>query len=94
MAATMEGLQKEADKKPITPLMKKTPEEVAAPVKAGNVAAAQAGTREALSAIFGSMKSEDYQRELVALQQQGLQIQQQQLDALEGIAADEGEGID
>jgi hypothetical protein len=75
--------------------MKKTPaEEAAAPVKAGNVAAAQAGTREALSAIFGSMKTEDYQKELVALQQQGLQIQQQQLDALEGIAADEGEGID
>jgi hypothetical protein len=95
MAATMEGLQQEADKKPITPRMKKTPaEEAAAPVKAGNVAAAQAGTREALSAIFGSMKTEDYQKELVALQQQGLQIQQQQLDALEGIAADEGEGID
>jgi hypothetical protein len=95
MAATMEGLQQEADKKPITPRIKKTPaEEAAAPVKAGNVAAAQAGTREALSAIFGSMKSEDYQKELVALQQQGLQIQQQQLDALEGIAADEGEGID
>jgi hypothetical protein len=95
MAATMEGLQKEAEKKPITPRMQKTPaEEAVAPVKAGNVAAAQAGTREALSAIFGSMKTEDYQRELVALQQQGLQIQQQQLDALEGIAADEGEGID
>jgi hypothetical protein len=95
MATTMEGLQKEAEKKPITPRIKETPTGTeAAPAKAGNVAAAQAGTREALSAIFGSMKTEDYQRELVALQQQGLQIQQQQLDALEGMASDEGEGID
>jgi hypothetical protein len=40
------------------------------------------------------MRGEDYQRQLVTLQQQGLAIQQQQLDALEGLANEEGVDIE
>ena len=96
MAGTMEAIQAGIDKKPLTPRIKETPKppETITPVEAKAVGAAQQGTREALSAIFGSMRGEDYQRQLVALQQQGLTIQQQQLDALEGLVNEEGIGID
>ena len=96
MAGTMEAMQAAIDKKPLTPKVKsaEAPAEAIKPTEAKAVGAAQQGTREALSAIFGSMRGEDYQRQLVALQQQGLTIQQQQLDALEGLASEEGIGID
>ena len=96
MAGTMEAMQGAIDKKPLTPKVKsaESPTEAIKPTEAKAVGAAQQGTREALSAIFGSMRGEDYQRQLVALQQQGLAIQQQQLDALEGLADEEGIGID
>lgn len=96
MADTMDALQKTVEKKPITPAVKKPETEAATvtPTEAKAVGAAQQGTREALSAIFGSMRGEDYQRQLLAVQQQALTIQQSQLDALEGMATDEGLGID
>jgi hypothetical protein len=96
MAGTMEAMQGAIDKRPLTPKVKsaESPTEAIRPTEAKAVGAAQQGTREALSAIFGSMRGEDYQRQLVALQQQGLAIQQQQLDALEGLAGEEGIGID
>ena len=96
MAGTMEAMQGAIDKRPLTPKVKsaESPTEAIKPTEAKAVGAAQQGTREALSAIFGSMRGEDYQRQLVALQQQGLAIQQQQLDALEGLAGEEGIGID
>lgn len=96
MAGTMEAMQGSIDKKPLTPKVKsaESPTEEIKPTETKAVGAAQQGTREALSAIFGSMRGEDYQRQLVALQQQGLAIQQQQLDALEGLAGEEGIGID
>jgi hypothetical protein len=96
MASTMESLQGTIDKKPLTPRVKsaESPAEAIKPTETKAVGAAQQGTREALSAIFGSIRGEDYQRQLVALQQQGLAIQQQQLDALEGLANEEGVGID
>ena len=96
MAGTMEAMQGAIDKRPLTPKVKsaESPTEAIKPTEAKAVGAAQQGTREALSAIFGSMRGEDYQRQLVALQQQGLAIQQQQLDALEGLVGEEGIGID
>ena len=96
MASTMESLQGTIDKKPLTPRVKsaESPAEAIKPTETKAVGAAQQGTREALSAIFGSMRGEDYQRQLVTLQQQGLAIQQQQLDALEGLANEEGVDIE
>lgn len=97
MSSTMEGLQAAVEKKPITPVIKKSEAETgatAAPVKTGAVGAAQAGTREALSAIFGGMRGEDYQRELVELNKQQLEQQRKTAEATEAIAADEGQGIE
>lgn len=96
MAGTLEAIQAGIDKKPLTPRIKETPKppETITPVEAKAVGAAQQGTREALSAIFGSMRGEDYQRQLVALQEQQLQMQQKQLDALDAIANDDGIGIE
>mgnify|MGYP003346180710 FL=1 len=96
MAGTMDALQTAVDKKPITPVIKKSESETttAAPVKTGAVGAAQAGTREALSAIFGGMRGEDYQRELVELNKQQLEQQRKTAEATEAIAADEGVGIE
>jgi hypothetical protein len=96
MEATMEGIQKSIEKKPLVPSIKtpEGPDQAIGKKPDKAVAAAQMGTKEALSAIFGSMRGEDYQRQLVALQQQGLAIQQQQLDALEGLVGEEGIGID
>jgi hypothetical protein len=96
MEATMEGIQKSIEKKPLVPRIKTPdgPDQAIGKKPDKAVSAAQMGTKEALSAIFGSMRGEDYQRQLVALQQQGLAIQQQQLDALEGLAGEEGIGID
>jgi hypothetical protein len=96
MAGTMEAMQKAIDKKPLTPKVKSAepPTETIKPTEAKAVGAAQQGTREALSAIFGSMRGEDYQRQLVALNEQQLQMQQKQLDALDVIANDDGIGIE
>ena len=96
MESTMEGIQKSIDKKPLVPSIKKpeSPDGTIGKKPDKAVKAAQKGTKEALSAIFGSMRGEDYQRQLVALQQHGLTLQQKQLDALDAIANDEGIGIE
>lgn len=97
MSSTMESLQKAVDKKPITPRVKETDtggDTTITPTKAGAVGAAQMGTREALSAIFGGMRGEDYQKELVELNKQQLEQQRKTAEATEAIAADEGVGIE
>jgi len=95
MATTMEGLQAEVEKKPITPRIKPPPgAETDTAAKDKGAAALQMGSKEAISSIFASMRGADKQDEMLRIQQQQLGIQQQQLDAIEGMAADDGLEID
>lgn len=96
MEATADAMQAGLDKKPLTPTIKTPASDMAAatPAKDKGAAALQAGSKEAISSIFASMRGADKQDEMLRIQQQQLGIQQQQLDALEGMAADEGLEID
>jgi len=97
MAGTMDALQKTVEKKPITPKVKPPDTgggETITPVETKAVGVAQQGTREALSAIFGSMRGEDYQKQLIELNKQQLEQQRRAAEATEALAAEEGVGIE
>ena len=95
MMATMDALQKATEKTPITPRVedpKKTTEQL--PKKDKGTAALQQGSKEAISAIFSSMRASDRDAQLLEIQKQQLEIQQEQLAALKGMSEDEGLDIE
>ena len=95
MEATADAMQAGLDKKPLTPTIKPPPGgDTVTPTKTQAVGAAQAGTREALSAIFSSMRGADLQAEMLAIQERQLQTQQEQLDALNGLNENQGVEIE
>lgn len=95
MEATADAMQAGLDKKPLTPTIKPPPGgDTVTPTKTQAVGAAQAGTREALSAIFSSMRGADLQAEMLAIQEKQLQTQQEQLDALNGLNENQGVEIE
>jgi hypothetical protein len=98
MTATMDALQKATEKTPITPRVedpkKKKTEEVERTAAKSGVQALQAGSSAAISAIFASMRGADLDAEMLAIQQQQLEIQQEQLAAIKDMTASEGLDIE
>jgi hypothetical protein len=98
MKTTLDGLQKATEKTPITPRVedpkKKKTEEVERTAAKSGVQALQAGSSAAISAIFASMRGADLDAEMLAIQQQQLEIQQEQLAAIKDMTASEGLDIE
>ena len=98
MTATMDALQTAVNKKPITPRVEETKKkkegEIQPTAATSGVQALQQGSSAAISAIFSSMRAQDKDAEMLAIQQQQLEIQQEQLAALKDMSASEGLDIE
>jgi hypothetical protein len=98
MKATLDGLQTAVNKKPITPRVEETKKkkegEIQPTAATSGVQALQQGSSAAISAIFSSMRAQDKEAEMLAIQQQQLEIQQEQLAALKDMSASEGLDIE
>jgi hypothetical protein len=97
MTTTLDALQTATEKKPITPRVEIPEQEIKATVtdtKTSGVQALQQGSSAAISAIFSAMRTQDKEAEMLAIQQQQLEIQQEQLAALKDMSASEGLDIE